>query len=545
MALAVTTITNYGGNTYVCTPFSSVTLAAGGNSVSDVIDIAQSSFSTQVSDYSGTGTITLQVLVENFDAESDGVVPSGLANIFTSISANGTYTFTMPSGVYKRLKVTETGGVSSATFTITLAGTGKDVGEKGDTGDTGADPELREYDGYLQWNDAGVWRNLVKWSEVLIGEVVPADFRVYEGYIQWSDSGGNWTDLVLLSTLKGDTGATGTQGPAGPTGATGAQGPTGPTGAAGPAGSGSGDVLGPASNHTNYLPQWNGANSKTLKDGYPVSATSGAGTVPVSDDNGKVDTWVTDSSATTKGKVELATNAETITGTDSARATTPANIAAVLADKSTATPTASKIPIADGSGKLDTWVSDSGATVKGKVELSTDAETITGTDAVRATTPANIAALLANKSTATPTASKIPIADGDKLLDGWITRSAFCPVAAIGGSVATGDGKGYVPMPAEVNGFNLIGVVLNLAVVSSSGSPTYQLRRKRGGTDADMLSTKVTCDINELTSATAATAAVINTSNDDIQTGDYIYFDKDATGTGEKGDAITLRFRKA
>lgn len=58
----------------------------------------------------------------------------------------------------------------------------------------------------------------------------------------------------------------------------------------------------------------------------------------------------------------------------------------------TATATASKIPIADGSAKLDTWISDASSTVKGKVELATDAETITGTDTARATTPANIAA---------------------------------------------------------------------------------------------------------------------------------------------------------
>ena len=37
-------------------------------------------------------------------------------------------------------------------------------------------------------------------------------------------------------------------------------------------------------------------------------------------------------------------------------------------------------------------ISDASTTVKGKVELATDAETITGTDTVRAVTPANITA---------------------------------------------------------------------------------------------------------------------------------------------------------
>ena len=63
---------------------------------------------------------------------------------------------------------------------------------------------------------------------------------------------------------QGSTGATGPQGPAGTPGATG---PTGATGATGPAGSGSGDVLGPATNTDLNIPQWNGANSKTLKNG--------------------------------------------------------------------------------------------------------------------------------------------------------------------------------------------------------------------------------------------------------------------------------------
>ena len=44
-------------------------------------------------------------------------------------------------------------------------------------------------------------------------------------------------------------------------------GPAGATGPAGPAGSGAGDVLGPAANNDLYIPQWNGANTKTLKNG--------------------------------------------------------------------------------------------------------------------------------------------------------------------------------------------------------------------------------------------------------------------------------------
>lgn len=84
----------------------------------------------------------------------------------------------------------------------------------------------------------------------------------------------------------------------------------------------------PATNSADYAPQWDGANSHTLKNGYPVSATAGAATIPVSDGSNHLDTWVSDSSETVKGKVELATVAEVLAGTDTARAVTCAGVKA-------------------------------------------------------------------------------------------------------------------------------------------------------------------------------------------------------------------------
>jgi hypothetical protein len=201
--------------------------------------------------------------------------------------------------------------------------------------------------------------------------------------------------LVLdFGIPKGSTGPTG---PTGETGPTGPQGPTGETGPTGPAGSGSGDVLGPVGNHADYLPQWNGENTKTLKDGYPVSSTPTSGTVPISNGSGKLDSWITNSSSTAKGIVELATNAEAIAGTDTSLAVTPANMAALFGNKSTATPEASKIPISDGSGKLDSWITNSSSTAKGIVELATNAEAIAGTDTSLAVTPANLKHVIDSK----------------------------------------------------------------------------------------------------------------------------------------------------
>lgn len=81
---------------------------------------------------------------------------------------------------------------------------------------------------------------------------------------------------------------------------------------------------------------------------------------------------IPDASDTVKGKVELATDAETIAGVDTVRAVTPAGLAA-------------------GVGSL---VPSASTTVQGKVELATSAETTTGTDTVRAVTPAGLKAAI-------------------------------------------------------------------------------------------------------------------------------------------------------
>lgn len=88
-----------------------------------------------------------------------------------------------------------------------------------------------------------------------------------------------------------------------------------------------------------------------------------------------VDGIVAASAATTEvaGKVELATDAEAITGTDDERAVTPAALAAAAT----------------------THVTAASAIAAGKVELATDAETIAVTDAERAVTPHGLGAALA------------------------------------------------------------------------------------------------------------------------------------------------------
>ena len=117
-----------------------------------------------------------------------------------------------------------------------------------------------------------------------------------------------------------------------------------------------------------------------------------------------------------------------------------------------------------------------------------------------------------------------------------------------GDAITTGDSKAKVQIPSTVNGWNLIEVESSLSTVSSSGIPTVQIRRSRRAsatsrTNADMLSTKLTIDASEFDSEDAVAAAVINGSNDDVNTGDHIYIDIDVAGTGAKGLSVRMTFR--
>ena len=167
----------------------------------------------------------------------------------------------------------------------------------------------------------------------------------------------------------------------------------------------------------------------------------------------------------------------------------------------------------------------SSSTVVGHVEIATSAETTTGTDATRAISPDGLAGSEFGKRTVS-----ILVSDPN------------------GDAITTGDGKAVFPVDTTLNGMNLVAVKGYLSTVSSSGAPNVQIRRSRRSsatarTTVDMLSTALTIDASEFESADAATAAAINTSNDDVQTGDMIFIDIDGAGTGAKGLQVLLTFQ--
>ena len=108
-------------------------------------------------------------------------------------------------------------------------------------------------------------------------------------------------------------------------------------------------------------------------------------------------------------------------------------------------------------------------------------------------------------------------------------------------AVVVGDGNDFVVAPASWNGMDIKAVLCGVGTKGITGATDVQLRRKRAGSAVDVLSTKVTIGDEFF-----AADGVINTSNDDIQTGDQFYVDVDAihSGTAPQGLSITVTIGK-
>jgi len=152
-----------------------------------------------------------------------------------------------------------------------------------------------------------------------------------------------------------------------------------------------------------------------------------------------------DASATNKGVVELATDAETITGTDTGRAITPANLQAKVAS----------------------------TTAKGIAELATAAEVTTGSDNARTVTPLSLQGILSavNVWTVAQNSSvnvigsigggsqEIVFSDGDVVtatVDTGETTLTFSgnPASGVAGAIIlilTNPGSQTLNMPASVD----------------------------------------------------------------------------------------------
>jgi hypothetical protein len=104
-----------------------------------------------------------------------------------------------------------------------------------------------------------------------------------------------------------------------------------------------------------------------------------------------------------------------------------------------------------------------------------------------------------------------------------------------GTAVATGDGTVAIPITAELNGMNIINVTAIVHDKGITGTTDIQVRRRRAGSDVDVLSTKVTIGDEYF-----AADGVVNTSNDDLATGDALYVDVDAVHSGTPPNGLTV-----
>ena len=106
-------------------------------------------------------------------------------------------------------------------------------------------------------------------------------------------------------------------------------------------------------------------------------------------------------------------------------------------------------------------------------------------------------------------------------------------------AVAVADGKAGFAINDALNGMNLIDVLAAVHDKGITNTTDIQVRRRRAGANADMLSTKITIGDEFYTSD-----EVINGANDDVATGDIIYADVDAvhSGTAPNGLSIVLTF---
>lgn len=162
-----------------------------------------------------------------------------------------------------------------------------------------------------------------------------------------------------------------------------------------------------------------------------------------------------------------------------------------------------------------------------------------GGDTIDINVPASSAADI-NTGTATDSAVTPDALAGSNLG----TKTVMVLVSDPNGSaITTGDGKAFLRVTSDLSGMNLVGCGAVLDTAGTGGGFLCQLRRKRSGSDVDMLTTRISIDSGENDSADAATAAAINASNDDVATADRIYIDLDGVPTTAKGLTVWLQFR--
>lgn len=107
----------------------------------------------------------------------------------------------------------------------------------------------------------------------------------------------------------------------------------------------------------------------------------------------------TSSSDTAQGIVEMATLAEVATGTDTVRAVTPAGVAQQIATRAATNHTHTSSQITDFASAVDARIPATSSTQAGVIQLATDTEAAAGSVTSKAVTPSNLRAVTGDPET--------------------------------------------------------------------------------------------------------------------------------------------------
>lgn len=159
---------------------------------------------------------------------------------------------------------------------------------------------------------------------------------------------------------------------------------------------------------------------------------------------------------------------------------------------------------------VDAATPDASETVKGIVEIATTAEIDAGTS-----------------ETLVPNVDNL--AESDIGTKGW----GYSPFQS-DEAVIVGNGTDGFVVPAFMDGWNVKDFVVGVHDKGITGTTDVQLRRRRAGSDVDMLSTEIT-----LGDEFFASDGVIDAANDDLAEGDIIYMDVDAIHSGTAPNGLS------
>jgi hypothetical protein len=143
----------------------------------------------------------------------------------------------------------------------------------------------------------------------------------------------------------------------------------------------------------------------------------------------------------------------------------------------------------------------------------------------------------------TPVSKKATMAQVVTLMEARMRQVVQIMVLDDDTTLNVGDGAGSVffRVPSLLNGMNLVAVAAAVGTAGTTGTTDIQIHNVTQA--ADMLSTKITIDSTETDSKDATAAAVIDTDNDDVATGDILRVDIDAVSTTKpKGLVVELVF---